>query len=80
MKKMLVLTVVFLAIVLAFTSSDSTAGHFEDREQPVMFPAEQRDGVIVPQHFEKRVIPVWVPERRGNGTFNLGFNWNWRTH
>ncbi len=35
--------------------------------------------VMVPGRYEKRLVQVWIPERHGGGTFNLGVTWNWKS-
>ncbi len=85
----------FLVLLFAIPSVSACDGRFETRWQNVLVcgahyqrvwisePYTPVGGywseVYVPARYERRLVQVWIPERKGGGSFNLGITWNWHT-
>ncbi len=78
------------AFLFAFSAVPVLAGdgRFETRWQNVLvresyYERVWIDGywrdVYVPARYERKIVQVWIPERKGGGSFNIGITWNWRT-
>lgn len=81
MKKLMIL------ILLLCGSASACDGHFENQVRNVQVCGAHYERVwlgywatvYVPCRYERQVVQVWIPERRGGGSFNLGVTWNWHT-
>lgn len=78
-----------VAVLLLFMGTASACdGHFETRWQSVQVYGPHYENVLlygrvvsvlVPARYERQLVQVWIPDRRGGGSFNLGVTWNWHT-
>ncbi len=86
--KKLTLALMLACAMIASRTAMAGDGHFETRYQTVLICGGHYEQVYigevyvmqyVPPRYERRLVQVWIPERRGGGTFDLKLNWNWHT-